>query len=262
MTTLTATSYGERRRRAAELTAEWPFAAQVLALYQALLPVQEQAFTDTLEAGVEDLGAVPGFCAGRVMPGVLGATVTAGPEPLVTAAQALLYGGDLGAPVAAWLAGEELDGFKAYFGRAAGQPVLEALAERGALTGLGDGLRRCPACGGLPQLAYHGLSDDALLTAPRRLICSRCSTAWAYPRMVCAGCGEDDTGRLHIFSESERFPHLRVDACDSCKRYMVTVELVKQPRAVPIVDELAALPLDMYARERGFNKISANLVGF
>jgi FdhE protein len=260
VTTLTATAYGERRRRAAELTAAWPFATQVLTLYAALLPAQERAFAEALEAGLDDLGTVPAFCAERVMPGVLDATVGAGPEPLVTAAQALLYGGDLVAPVARWVAGEELDGFTAYFGRAAGQPVLEALVERGALSGLGDGLRHCPACGGPPQLAYHGLTDDPLLTAPRRLACSRCSTAWAYPRMVCAGCGEDDTAKLPIYRDQAQFPHLRLDACDSCRRYLLTVELVKQPAAVPLVDELAALPLDLYARDRGFSKIVPNLV--
>jgi Protein involved in formate dehydrogenase formation len=262
VTTLSATAYGERRRRVAELATEWPFARQVLMLYEALLGVQEGAHEQALAAGLADLGEVPAFCAQRVMPGVVEATVAAGPEPLVTAAQALLYGGDLGAPVARWLAGEELDGFSAYFARAAGQPVLEALAERGTVAGLGDGRRRCPACGGLPQLAYHGLSDDPLLTAPRRLLCSRCSTAWPYPRMVCAGCGEADTSQLQVYGDSERFPHLRVDACDVCTRYLVTVELSKQPAAVPLVDELAALPLDLYARERGVKKIVPNLVGF
>lgn len=262
MTTLTATAYAERRRRAAELASEWAFATEVLTLYQGLLEVQEQAFAEALEADLTELGAVPGFCAERVMRGVIDATVAAAPEPLVGAAQTLLYGGDLGAPVAYWLGGEQLDGFTAYFGRAAGQPVLEALAERRILAGLGDGLRQCPACGGLPQLAYHGLTDDPLLTAPRRLVCSRCSTEWAYPRMVCAGCGEADTGKLQIYSDRESFPHLRVDACDSCRGYLLTVELVKQQAAVPMVDELAALPLDLYARDRGFTKIAPNLVGF
>jgi FdhE protein len=195
------------------------------------------------------------------MPGVVEATVAAGPEPLVTAAQALLYGGDLGAPVERWLVGGELDSFGAYFGRAAGQPVLEALVERGSVAGLGDGILSCAACGGLPQLAYHGLSDDALLTAPRRLVCSRCSSAWAYPRMVCAGCGEADTSKLHVYSDTARFPHLRMDTCDSCNRYLMAVELMKQPKAVPVVDELAALPLDLFARERGLKKIVPNLMG-
>lgn len=261
MSTFTATVYGERRRRAGELAQEWPFAGEVLKLYGALLEVQEKAYEDTLEAGLQDLGDVPAFCSERVLPRVVEATVAAAPETLVAAAQGLLYGSDLGAPVGRWLAGEEVDGFSAYFARAAAQPVLEGLVERGALDGLGDGVRHCPRCGGLPQLAYHGLSDDALVTSPRRLVCARCSSDWTYPRLVCPGCGESDTGKLHVFSDPERFPHLRLDACDGCKRYLFTVELIKQPAAVPVVDELAALPLDLFAQERGFRKIVSNLVG-
>jgi hypothetical protein len=257
----TATAYEERRRRAAELASAWPFAGQVLTLYSALLEPQQEAYEEALRAGPADLGEVAGYCAERVIAGIVEATVAAAPEPLVASAQTLLYGGDLAAPVSRWLAGEELDAFTAYFARAAGQPVLEALVERGLLGGLGDGLLHCPACGGPPQLAYQGVSDDPLLTAPRRLVCSRCSTAWTYPRMVCAGCGEADTSRLHIYSEGERFPHLRVDACDSCRRYLLTVDLVKEPAAVPVVDEAAAIPLDLYARDRGFQKVASNQFG-
>jgi formate dehydrogenase maturation protein FdhE len=35
----------------------------------------------------------------------------------------------------------------------------------------------------------------------------------------------------------------------------------KDPAAVPIVDELVALPLDLHVRERGFSKIVPNLMG-
>jgi formate dehydrogenase formation protein len=261
VTTLTATAYGERRRRAAELLSEWPFAEGVLTLYGALLEVQERAHEQALSDGPSDLGEVSGYCADRVLPRVIEATVAAGPDPLAAAGQALLYGADVAAPVAGWLAGAELEPLLLYFARAAGQPVLEAMAETGALAGLGDGLRHCPNCGGLPQVAYHGLSDDPLLTPPRRLVCSRCSTAWSHPRMVCAACGEADTGKLVIYSDSERFPHLRVDGCRACGRYLLTVELPKQPAAVPLVDELAALPLDLYAREQGLAKIVPNQVG-
>ena len=34
------------------------------------------------------------------------------------------------------------------------------------------------------------------------------------------------------------------------------------PRAVPEVDELVALPLDLYAGEHGLTKITPNLMGF
>ena len=54
---------------------------------------------------------------------------------------------------------------------------------------------------------------------------------------------------------------MRIDGCDTCKHYVLTIDLDREPRAVPLVDELAALPLDLYARERGFTKIVPNLMG-
>ncbi|MFQ5790858.1 MAG: hypothetical protein ACE5JI_10325 [Acidobacteriota bacterium] len=37
--------------------------------------------------------------------------------------------------------------------------------------------------------------------------------------------------------------------------------LSKDPEAVPDVDEVAALPLDVWAREQGFRKLHPNLAG-
>jgi FdhE protein len=104
--------------------------------------------------------------------------------------------------------------------------------------------------------------------------------------MTCAGCGEDSSSKLTIFSEEgitsgERgsvvrglagalsnghapavFPHMRVEACESCRRYLISIDLETEPGAVPVVDEVAAIPLDLFARERGFSKITPNLMGF
>jgi FdhE protein len=75
------------------------------------------------------------------------------------------------------------------------------------------------------------------------------------------GGGDRDTaGRAG--AEAPTFPHLRIDACASCQRYLLDVDLSRDPRAVPEVDELAALPLDLYAAGRGLSKITPNLMGF
>jgi FdhE protein len=79
--------------------------------------------------------------------------------------------------------------------------------------------------------------------------------------MTCAGCGEQSGPKLPIYRETDRFPHLRVDACDTCGGYPLTVDLRRAPGAVPIVDELAAMPLDLYAREQGKHKLVPNLMG-
>jgi len=58
------------------------------------------------------------------------------------------------------------------------------------------------------------------------------------------------------------FPHIRIDACATCERYVIDVDLSRDSRAVPEVDELAAVPLDLYAAEHGLSKITPNLMGF
>ena len=119
----------------------------------------------------------------------------------------------------------------------------------------------CPNCGGLPQVSYFAVSGEPLVSGPRYLVCSRCARNWIFSRMTCAGCGEADGAKLPIFQEEKQFPHLRVDGCRSCNRYLMTIDLRRDERAVPIVDELAALPLDLYATDQGLTKITPNLLG-
>jgi formate dehydrogenase maturation protein FdhE len=114
----------------------------------------------------------------------------------------------------------------------------------------------------LPQLAVFAETGEALLTSPRKLLCSRCAHEWVLSRMTCASCGETSGAKMPILSDIYHFPHLRIDACEICRRYLITVDLRKDPRAVPVVDELTALPLDLVAAERGYTKIVRNLMGF
>jgi formate dehydrogenase maturation protein FdhE len=58
------------------------------------------------------------------------------------------------------------------------------------------------------------------------------------------------------------FPQLRIQGCESCHAYLVHVDLARDVNAVPEVDELTAIPLDLYAQERGLRKITPNLMGF
>ncbi len=188
------------------------------------------------------------------------------------------------------MGGEEQPVVDRYIARAALSPVLEALGPEAAAscTGTRDRLH-CPGCGGPPQLSYFALAGEDLAAGGRFLCCARCHGTWGFPRMTCAGCGESSTSRLSIFSEEgttsgERgsvvrglpvgpnghngsapkaiFPHVRIEACDACRRYVLNIDLAADPGAVPIVDELDALPLDLFARERGFSKITPNLMGF
>jgi len=51
----------------------------------------------------------------------------------------------------------------------------------------------------------------------------------------------------------------RASSSITCKQYITTVDLTKDGHAIPEVDELAALPLNLWAKENGYAKIRPNL---
>jgi formate dehydrogenase maturation protein FdhE len=55
--------------------------------------------------------------------------------------------------------------------------------------------------------------------------------------------------------------HVRVEACETCHYYIKTVDLTKNGLAVPVVDELATIPLSLWAQEHQYVKLQANLLG-
>jgi formate dehydrogenase maturation protein FdhE len=277
-------NWHKRRQRAEELAQRWPFALEVLTFYSRLLDVQEHAYTAAREDAPrpEELTE---YVARHVSPQVIEVSIADGPASLAAAVLDRFHEADLREVIAAWLRADELDGVSRYLARAAAGPVLEAIGGAGAACpGVRDE-RHCPACGGLPQVSYFALSPDDLVTGHRYLECSRCATAWAFPRLTCAACGENDTAKLVVYGEvgttqaelsgdiikprtaraltatDAQFPHMRIDACQTCSHYVLTVDLERDGRAVALVDELAAMPLDLYAKECGLTKITPNLVG-
>jgi formate dehydrogenase accessory protein FdhE len=253
--------FAERKARANELASRFDYAAEPLRLVAALADAQESAY-ERARAERPTFDALPDFVVRASLPGVMEAAMAAGTEALREAVLTRFHDGDLAAMVSAWLAGDAQEETDTFLARAAASPVLEALPALGEhLRGGGSDERRCPLCGGLPQLAIHSDTGEALLTGQRLLECSRCATRWVYARMTCVSCRETGGGRLPILADESRLPHLRVDACEVCHAYLITVDTRKEPKAVPVVDEIVGLPLDLIAADRGFTKITRNLVG-
>ncbi|MEK6226906.1 MAG: formate dehydrogenase accessory protein FdhE [Chloroflexota bacterium] len=256
------TTYPQRRERARELGVRFAFAEQPLALYLAIVDAQERVFERARadRPPREDLAA---YVVRTALPGIMEVAVAAGTETLREATLLRFHEADLEGLIEAWLDGDETSGTDTFLARASTQPVLEALPELAAQLRSADANDRCcPRCGGLPQVAVFPETGEALLTAQRTLVCSRCANEWTLSRMTCASCGETSGAKMPILSDVDLFPHLRIDACEICRRYLITVDQRKDPRAVPVVDELVALPLDLVAAERGYTKIARNLMGF
>ena len=66
-------------------------------------------------------------------------------------------------------------------------------------------------------------------------------------RVVCPACDEQRFDALPIYT-ADGFSHARIDACDSCRVYLKTIDLTKDGLAEPAVDDLATLPPDLWAR--------------
>jgi FdhE protein len=142
-------------------------------------------------------------------------------------------------------------------GRAFLQPYAELVRSRRSTRWEGYQHSVCPFCRNRPVVAVlRPLGDGGL----RSLICSFCLAEWTFRRIVCAGCGEVNSHKLPVYM-AEEFPHMRVECCESCKQYTKSVDLTKNGLAEPIVDEIAAVPLDLWAQEHGYAKIERNLVG-
>jgi FdhE protein len=150
-----------------------------------------------------------------------------------------------------------------FFAKSMLQPYAHWLAEtRIAPVGreLAGGDRTCPFCGGRPQLSFLQAKESNSESGNRDLLCATCLCSWQFRRVICANCGEERPEKLGYFHTPE-FDHIRVEACDSCKRYLKGIDLTRLGLAVPAVDEIYSAPLDLWAREHGYTKIELNLVG-
>ena len=119
---------------------------------------------------------------------------------------------------------------------------------------------RCPFCGGKPQLSFLQNKETTAESGNRDLMCAKCLSTWPFRRVVCANCGEENPGKLGYF-QTTAIDHVRIEACDTCKHYLKGVDLTRLGIAQPLVDEVAAAPLDLWATEHGYQKIELNLVG-
>lgn len=142
------------------------------------------------------------------------------------------------------------------------QPLAEQLATRALSSPArptpppATGTSRCPFCDQPPVVGALREEGEG---AKRSLACGLCLTEWNYLRLVCPSCGEQRFDALPVFT-SEQVPGARVEACDTCHRYLKTIDLTLDGGAVPYVDDFATVSLDVWAREQGYARLRSNLL--
>jgi formate dehydrogenase accessory protein FdhE len=147
--------------------------------------------------------------------------------------------------------------FDQFLSRAFLQPYAEHLAADPAEDDTAGFPSLCPLCGARPLLGVLRPEGDG---GKRFLLCSFCLKEWEFRRIFCSTCAEETESKLPVYV-AEQFPYIRVEACETCKFYLRTIDLTKDGNAVPLVDDLAAIPLSLWAEEHGYSRAQPNLLG-
>jgi FdhE protein len=54
---------------------------------------------------------------------------------------------------------------------------------------------------------------------------------------------------------------VRIEACDSCRQYVKSIDLTMDARPIPEVDDLMSLAVDLAAQSEGYTRIEIGLAG-
>ena len=242
-----------RIARAERLCETYPEAAPLLKFYAQLAQFQKPIFAEFQTKRETDLRAV--LC---YFPALINLISRNGTDLLTEFAGAQLAGADaqLALLTSVWEGGEAIEPAGRFYARVLLQPFAEYLASRGDISASGAG-PTCPFCNARPLASVLRGEGDG---GKRWLLCSLCSTEWQFRRVLCPGCGEENRDKLPIFTAAE-FPAARIEACDTCKTYLKAIDLTKDGHAVPMVDEIATVALNLWAEERDYVKLETNLLG-
>jgi FdhE protein len=264
-------AYGSRIRRAERLAATYPFAAEFLELYRSLASFHRTLFqfassgATHAEKPAQDLRndldltlLLPQFR------GFLSLVEQKGPAALGESARqisALSSDSWIQLLNAYWTqagrSDQQVGAFAQFFPRAFLQPCAELFASQALKPPLAATSMVCPLCGSRPLLGVLRPEGDG---GKRFLLCSFCCYEWDFRRILCPVCGEEQENKLPVYV-AEQFPHIRVETCDNCRFYLRSIDLTKDGNAVPLVDDIAAIPLTLWAHERGYSRLQPNLLG-
>jgi FdhE protein len=279
---VTITPWQRRIRRAEHLVGQHPFAADILGFYIQTARFQE-GLHQRLESTHRDSGGVPPPVllekeqwASRPLTGQqdAGATKTllgSFPELLSLAEE---HGPARLAQVAHGLRSSNPNSWNDLFSQcwthtdapsdpqeflvlAFLQPYAEFLRSRASLQLEGYTYSLCPFCSRKPAAGILRQQGDG---GRRSLLCGFCLTEWEFRRVICPGCGQEDHAKLPVYTAAE-LPYIRVECCDTCQTYIKSIDLTKNGLADPLVDELASVPLNLWAQDHGYAKLHPNLLG-
>jgi FdhE protein len=264
---MTVSPWQRRIQRAQELAGQHSFAAEILRFYIQVVRFQEDlhrqlstTFSSQSDSAISSelsRDELKNLSSG--FESFLSVTEAHGPKPLAELSRELRgRGQEMWSELlnSAWTAHAPSDA-PTLLALALLQPYAELLRSRAQLGPASTARALCPFCNRKPGLSVLRQMGDG---GARSMVCSFCLAEWNFRRIICPGCSEEDNRKLPVFTASD-FDYIRVECCDTCRTYVKCVDLTKNGRAEPLVDELASAPLDLWAREHGYAKLQSNLLG-
>ena len=146
-----------------------------------------------------------------------------------------------------------------YLSRAILRPYVEFLRSVNVAPDRVHRRGQCPFCGGAPCISARR-EGSSMEGARRMLGCALCGGEWLFGRILCASCFEEDPRKLPSFS-NDRHPTVRIEACETCHRYVKSLDLSEDARPIPEVDDLASIAMDLWAVDQGYTRIEPGLAG-
>jgi formate dehydrogenase accessory protein FdhE len=268
-----SSEFDARIRRAEKLIAEKSAASQLLLFYRRIASFQKSLLGQIAEGGTQSpeasqFGALrDGLDLTLLLPqfrNFLSLVEQNAPNALAAAAREIAA-----LPSESWVTlltsywevggrfDQQIGAFAQFFPRAFLQPYAAYVAGRTAVPPILVTVRVCPLCDGRASFGVLRVEGDG---GKRYLVCSFCGYEWEFRRILCPICGEEDEKKLPVYV-AEQFPHIRVEACETCKFFVRTIDLTKDGFAVPVVDDLAAISLTLWAHEHGYSRLQPNLLG-
>jgi hypothetical protein len=149
---------------------------------------------------------------------------------------------------------------EAYLSRAVLRPYVEVLSTLRINPDRVHRPGRCPFCGGRAWISARR-SESSMDGARRLLGCALCGGEWQLNRGYCPCCLEEDPHRLPNF-QGDAYPSVRIEGCETCHRYLKSIDQTMDARSIPEVDDLMSLSVDLWAVDAGFIRLEPGLAGF
>jgi FdhE protein len=146
-----------------------------------------------------------------------------------------------------------------YIARGLLQPYAEVLRARKIDPDRTHSRGHCPFCGGAAWISSRKSAPDAE-SGFRYLGCSLCGLDWNFGRISCPACGEEDPHKLPVF-QNDLHKAVRLETCETCRRYVKSIDLTVDARPIPAVDDLVSLSMDLWATEEGYIRIEPGMAG-